>query len=292
MTKLSIIVPNFNHAPYLGETLDSILNQDFKDFELLVGDDASTDNSVEVIKAYGSRIRPFFFKKNRGYFSVVDDLVPEAKGEFLHIFSSDDIYMPGFLSSCMELLEREKLKLVCTNIGYFNSESERTTNLLPIARVFHKEQIVEAFRNTDFWIPGVACIVAKESYIKYGPHNPELENLCDWYLFHHIALFEGVGFLPQVGVKMREQESSYTATVKRSRKRRNATYWALLRDVVKDRKRRKLFRDSTVLSYIFDNLFWKLIWRPQWWDFFYASRKKSPISRRFTKSIKKRLHAT
>ena len=48
---LSVIVPNYHHSPYLKERLDSIINQSFQDFELIVLDDASTDNSLEVIKA-------------------------------------------------------------------------------------------------------------------------------------------------------------------------------------------------------------------------------------------------
>ncbi|MCH9704203.1 MAG: glycosyltransferase, partial [Chlamydiae bacterium] len=219
---LSVIIPNYNHAPFLGETIDSVLNQDFDDFEVLVGDDASTDESRAVIESFGDRIRPFYFKKNRGYFATVTDLFKEVQGEFVQIFSSDDLYLPGYLSGCMKLMQEEKLKLVCSDISYFSEKGSRETNLYPSEKpiAFHKEQIVSTFRKSGFWVPGVACITEVETLKKYGLPNPKLENISDWFLFQKIALLEGIGYLPQVGIAMRECEDSYTSKVKKDRKRR------------------------------------------------------------------------
>lgn len=290
-TTLSVLIPNYNHAPFLADTINSVLSQDFDDFELLVGDDASTDNSVEIIKSYGDRIRPFFFKKNRGYFATIQDLFKEARGMFVHMFSSDDLYLPGFLSTSMKLMFEHQLKLTCSNIRYFSKESSRETKLYDkdVPTAFHKEEIVDVFRRSNFWITGVSCITEIETLKKYGLPNPRLENISDWFLFHKIALFEGVGYVPQLGIAMREQASSYTSKVKKDRKRRNATYRAVLDLVSKDREERKKFRDSTVLVFIFDNLFWKLIVRPIWWDFFWKGRTKISVKKRITKSIGKKI---
>jgi len=287
---VSIIVPCYNHADFIGGTLDSILAQDFDDFEVIVGDDASTDGSRDAISHFKDRIRPFFFNKNRGYFATVNDLFHQVRGDYVHIFSSDDLYMPGFLSASMKLMLNNDLKLTCSNIRYFSSDKEfRDTHLYdaenPIA--FHKENIIQVFRNSDFWVPGVSCITEVNTLKKYGLPNPKLENISDWFLFHQIALFEGIGYLPQLGIAMREQIGSYTAKVKKDRKRRNATYFAVLELVAKDIHMRKRFRDSAILGFIFDNLFWKLILKPKWWDFFICG-KVSPWKRIF-KSLKKRM---
>ncbi len=286
---LSIIVPNYNHAPYLSQTLDSILAQDFDDFELIVGDDASTDSSVDVMASYEKCIRSFYFKKNRGYFAIISDLFQEVRGQYVHIFSSDDLYMPGFLSRSMRLMLEENLTLTCSDIRYFSQSGSRDTQLLDSnsSVVFNKRSVVQNFRNSNFWVPGVSCITAIEILKKYGLPNPRLENISDWFLFHHIALFEGIGYIPHIGIAMREQEGSYTSQVKKDRKRRNATYWAVLDIVSKDRLMRKRFRDAAILTFIFDNLFWKLIVRPQWWDFFVCS--KLSVWGRLGRSLKKRL---
>ncbi len=287
---LSVVVPCYNHANFIAETLNSILAENFDDFEVIVGDDASTDGSREVIRSFGDRVRPFFFNKNRGYFATVNDLFREVRGEYVHIFSSDDLYMPGFLATSMQLMLENNLKLTCSNIRYFSSDTEfRDTNLYPAESpvVFDKQNIIQVFRNSEFWVPGVSCITEVKTLKKYGLPNPKLENISDWFLFHQIALFEGIGYVPQLGIAMREQAGSYTAKVKKDRKRRNATYFAVLDLVTKDNDVRKRFRDSAILSFILDNLFWKLIFKPKWWDFFVCS-KVSP-SAKFAKSFKKRM---
>ena len=284
---LSVIIPNYNHAHYLPETLDSVLAQDFDDFELIVGDDCSTDDSISVIKAYGSRIRPFFFQKNRGVIEMCKILTKEAKGKYVHLFSSDDLYFPHFLSASMQCMLENNLKLTCTDIQYFGGDKTRETKLYKEGCVLTKKIVVEHFRKTNFWVPGVSCIVKRDLLSKYGMHRKELENISDWFLFHHIALFEGIGYIPQVGIGMREQPSSYTQTVKKDRKRRNATYFAVLGIVAQDKEIRKKFRDSTVLTFIFENLFWKLLFRPIWWDFFWCS--KMSTWKRIKSSFAKRL---
>lgn len=290
---LSIIIPNYNHERFLPDTIDSILAQEFDDFELIIGDDGSTDDSVHVIERYGNAIRPFFFKKNRGYFAVVKELLNLAKGKYVHVFSSDDLYLPHFLSESMNLLLTENLKLTCTDIRYFLSDQpqiNRVTHLCQAkeASIFQKSEIVNIFRKSNFWVPGVSCIVTLETLKKYGPHNPQLENLSDWFLFHHIALYEGVDYIPKVGIAMRENSDSYTKTVKKDRKRRNATYWKILEIVSQDREMRRKFRHSTLLTFIFENLFWKLIFRPVWWDFFLFNPKLSVI-KRLKRSLRKRI---
>lgn len=287
MPLLSVIIPCYNHGAYIGETLDSVLSQDFEDFEVIVGDDASTDNSAEVIKSYGARIRPFFFKKNRGYFATIGDLFKEVKGRYVQIFSSDDLYLPGYLSASMKLMLDHGLKLTCSNIRYFG-KNDRDTDLYETKEpvVFNRNEVVEVFRKSRFWVPGVSCITEVETLKKFGLPNPRLENISDWFLFNKIALAEGVGFVPQVGIAMREQEASYTANMKKDRKRRNSTYWAVLEMVDRDPTTRGRLRDSAILTVIFENLFWKLIVRPKWWGFFWYS--KLSVKSRFVRSLKKR----
>ena len=66
--QVSIILPNYNYAEYLDQRIQSLLDQTFRDFELIIIDDASSDSSAEVIKKYESdkRIKTFFHKKNSG----------------------------------------------------------------------------------------------------------------------------------------------------------------------------------------------------------------------------------
>ena len=286
---LSIIIPNYNHAAYLSQTLNSIFDQSFQDFELILGDDASTDQSREIILSYGKRVRAFFFQKNRGYSETVRTLFPEARGEYVHIFSSDDLYLPGFLERSMQLLLSSSVDLVCSNIRYFSQEEERETALYPARapQIFGRERIVSILRESSFWVPGVSSITSKALIDRYGLPDPKLENISDWFLFHKIALMEGIGFIPQLGIAMREQELSYTNRVKAQRRRRNATYFAILDRVNSPQGLKQRLRDSAALTPVFENLFWKLIYRPRWWGFF--ARAKFSVRKRLWRSLTKRL---
>src|SRR5688572_6243825 len=94
-TSLSVILPVYNQEKYIAKTIESILRQSFQDFELLILDDGSTDNSSQIIREYASkdqRIFPFF-EKNRGRCEATNYLVSRAKGEWCALLDADDLML-------------------------------------------------------------------------------------------------------------------------------------------------------------------------------------------------------
>lgn len=111
MPEVSIILPNYNHARFLEERLDSIFLQTFQDFELLILDDASTDGSREILSRYKDdpRVRLIFNETNSGSsFKQWNLGAQEAKGEYLWIAESDDRSSPFFLQEMLECLRPNK----------------------------------------------------------------------------------------------------------------------------------------------------------------------------------------
>jgi|GWRWMinimDraft_12_1066020.scaffolds.fasta_scaffold01451_3 glycosyltransferase involved in cell wall biosynthesis len=112
MPKVSVILPNYNHEKYLDKRIESILNQDFKDFELIILDDASQDKSTEVIQKYlqDPRITEFIINdKNSGSpFIQWQKGMYAAKGDYIWIAESDDITDYRFLSEMVKILEENK----------------------------------------------------------------------------------------------------------------------------------------------------------------------------------------
>lgn len=94
--QLSVIVANYNSAPYTAECLDSILAQTFKDLEILVYDDCSTDDSTEIIKKYEKKhpvkVRVIFSPVNRGVARTRHEAILQARGEYITTLDSDDYY--------------------------------------------------------------------------------------------------------------------------------------------------------------------------------------------------------
>ena len=77
--KVSIIIPTYNRAHYIGESVDSILAQTFKDYEIIVVDDGSTDNTREVLKKYGDKVQ-YVYQNNAGPPAAMNTGVRKAKG--------------------------------------------------------------------------------------------------------------------------------------------------------------------------------------------------------------------
>lgn len=96
--KVSVLIPNYNYARYLPEAIDSVLEQDFEDYELLVIDDASTDESADIIRSYGirdARIRFRINETNRGMVSNLNDCLEWARGEYMKFLLADDKMVGG-----------------------------------------------------------------------------------------------------------------------------------------------------------------------------------------------------
>ncbi|OYU96742.1 MAG: hypothetical protein CFE21_00190 [Bacteroidetes bacterium B1(2017)] len=95
----SICIPNFNYAHYLKETVDSVLSQNFGDFEIIIVDNCSTDKSWELISSFDDpRIRKYKNEFNIGFAPNLQASVSRAKGKFIHLLSADDKMKPEVLS--------------------------------------------------------------------------------------------------------------------------------------------------------------------------------------------------
>lgn len=111
MPTVSVIVPNYNHAPYLQERFDSIFNQTFQDFEVIILDDCSSDNSKEIIEEYRNRPQVSHIvhnEKNSGYpFKQWAKGFGLAKGEYIWIAESDDWAELNFLENLVSILNKD-----------------------------------------------------------------------------------------------------------------------------------------------------------------------------------------
>jgi len=106
----SICIPNYNYANYIGETIQSVLSQSFQDFEIIVADNASTDNSVEVIMNIADpRIRVIRNEFNVGFAPNLDRASEQASGQFIILLSSDDLMSPGALAAYAKVIQEHRM---------------------------------------------------------------------------------------------------------------------------------------------------------------------------------------
>lgn len=103
---VSVIIPSYNHAAFVGETIQSVLDQSRVDFEIVVTDDGSRDETVDVIRRFSDpRIHLEVFPENRGAAIAANACLKRARGQFVCMLSSDDYFLPGKLEKQVRYLE-------------------------------------------------------------------------------------------------------------------------------------------------------------------------------------------
>jgi glycosyltransferase involved in cell wall biosynthesis len=101
----SICIPCFNHAEYIGKTIRSVLDQDFDDFEIIVADNSSTDNSRDIVRSFcDKRIRLIENRYNIGFAPNLQRVTETARGRFINVLSSDDLMNQGALRKYAEFI--------------------------------------------------------------------------------------------------------------------------------------------------------------------------------------------
>ncbi len=102
---ISVVIPAYNHEKFIGPAIDSVLNQSYQDFELIIVDDGSTDNTADVIKGYNDKRIRYFYQENQDAFNTINRGMGLATGDFIAILNSDDIYS---LDRLQRLLDEQK----------------------------------------------------------------------------------------------------------------------------------------------------------------------------------------
>lgn len=130
MYLVSIVTPSYNQAPYLEQTLTSVLEQDYPRLEYLVADGASTDGSVEIIKKYADKLAWWVSEKDSGQAEAINKGFSRARGEILAWLNSDDYYLPGAISAAVKIFQENPDVLLVYGNMLAVDENGQTINLL------------------------------------------------------------------------------------------------------------------------------------------------------------------
>jgi len=101
--KVSVVIPAYNHENFIGAAIESVLAQSCQDFELIIVDDGSTDNTAGVIKSYDDKRIHYFYQENQDAFNTINRGMELAAGDYIAILNSDDIYSPERLQRLLDV---------------------------------------------------------------------------------------------------------------------------------------------------------------------------------------------
>jgi len=124
--KVSVLIPVYNGAGVIGETLNCIFGQDFKDYEVVIVDDTSTDNSEEVIKSISDpRVRYFRNPQNLGYSRNLEECRTKARGDILFLMGQDDILAKGALKKTIAWFDDPEIGAVTRPYFWFHDDPQK-----------------------------------------------------------------------------------------------------------------------------------------------------------------------
>lgn len=167
--KVSICIPNYNYARYLDEAIKSVLNQTYTDFELIITDDRSTDNSDEVVQKYLSDPRVSYYKNpvGLGIYGNLNRCIQYAKGTYLKFLCADDKFHPAMLEKFVQVMDTyPQVSLVTADQEIFGLKTEFLR--LPYSGLQKGPDMVRSILETYNWVGGPTSVM-----IRAGNLGPE-----------------------------------------------------------------------------------------------------------------------
>lgn len=132
MPLVSVLMPSYNHEQFISAAIESVLNQTFADFELIIIDDASEDDSRRIIESFSDkddRIEAIFHKRNMGIARTINDCIEKAKGKFIAFIASDDLWVKDKLKKQLEVLAKDENLVVWSEALLIDGQGNLTGEL-------------------------------------------------------------------------------------------------------------------------------------------------------------------
>lgn len=191
---VSVIIPTYNRGYCIERSINSVLNQTWSNLEVLVVDDASTDNTFEIVKEVNdSRVRYFRIQNNMGANHARNEGIKNAKGNYIAFNDSDDEWLPEKLEKQMQLMKlQEKIEgdnigaVYCIMTKYSNG---RIYQIAPMLEEVGEHGIgnIYKYMQGNMFISTQTLVFRKKVLEKVGGFNEDLERLQDWELLLRVA---------------------------------------------------------------------------------------------------------
>lgn len=194
MTCVSVVIPTYNRATLISQTLDSVLAQTYKDTEVIVVDDGSTDDTSAVLSTYLGQIA-VIRQANQGLSGARNAGIAKAKGEFVAFLDSDDLWLPEKLEKQITLLEsRSELKWAYTDIIAFEHDSGQPLYMLGRTVKLHQGDVLDELLFDDF-IASPTPLIRREVFDEVGLFSDNTVVAEDWDMWLRIAARYPVGLI-------------------------------------------------------------------------------------------------
>ncbi len=232
MPKVSVIIPTYNYGHMLAESIDSVLTQDYDDFELIIVDDGSTDNTAAVVLEYGDRLR--YVKQDHAGIAIARNTgVACARGKLIAFQDADDLWVTDTLAMRVSAMERHpELGMVFGDVSVerdgktlFSSFLSERKALVELKTVSDGELRIiadSAFSALlkERFIPVPTIIIPKRRFDEVGLWDSEMDGVEDYEFYLRLSREFPLGYINKVLARCRIHGANISCDVIRQNERR------------------------------------------------------------------------
>jgi glycosyltransferase involved in cell wall biosynthesis len=207
VSRISVVLPNFNHGKFLVSALRALVSQSPAPAEIAVVDDASTDDSLSVIREFAAgnpSVRLIVNSENVGAIRSTKRGLDVVTGHYIYLAAADDWVLPGFFALATQMLEsHSQAGLFCGETILVDGESGRHLGHRPIVKPFYRaraadpEEARRILRRIDNWILTGATVFRRDALDVAGGLNDSLGSFADGYVARKIAVTRGFCYAPR-----------------------------------------------------------------------------------------------
>ncbi len=215
---ISIITTSYNYGEYISETIKSIQAQSYSDWELIIVDDSSEDNSVEIIKYFckDKRIKLICHDKNKGLTQSVKTGLKYAKGEWIAFLESDDLWRENTLEERVRAIKNNpQVGIIFNDVEEFGDDNtilavknNLDKNRVKISKLNFPKNIFYDLNIENFLLTFSAVMIKKE-ILDDCPLDTPIDALLDWWIFIHISFNNEAFYINKKLTKWRQHKNSY-----------------------------------------------------------------------------------
>jgi glycosyltransferase involved in cell wall biosynthesis len=187
---VSVIIPTYNRALLIGKAIKSVLNQTYHDFEIIVIDDGSTDNTEETVKSFNNfKIRYIFHSDNRGVSAARNTGIRASRGKYIALLDSDDEWLPEKLDEQIKVFKSEfaEVGVVYSNVLYIDESGKNMNKLSNPKKV--EGYIYEDLLGGNYVGTSSTLLIKKECFDRVGLFDDLLKAENDWDMWIRIAKY-------------------------------------------------------------------------------------------------------
>lgn len=203
---ISVVVTSYNYDKYIEKNLKSILNQTYKNYEVIIVEDGSSDKSIDIIKKYTNKYKNFHlythpYHQNKGLVESVKLGISKASGEYIAFLESDDYWHKDNLYEKVKMINKYKdAVFIVNNVKPFgNDEAVKIRNQY-IERInytlFKEKNIIPPLELTEFnIIPTFSCVMIKKDVLQALNFDTTIPQFLDFWLYRQILLFYNLYYI-------------------------------------------------------------------------------------------------